>query len=103
MTKKIITKDPMPPKPTAPFDCNIYHDGKKRNGYKKGKPFGWKYHYKGNQMEIFRYYDRGWSLISSNYANWGDIVKYSFNPNKSDSDNEGETFQCIWQINYSFQ
>jgi len=96
MTKKIITKDPMPPKPTAPFNCNIYHDGDKTNGYNKGKPYGWTYHYKGSQMEIFRLYGKGWSHIRSDYANWGDFVKYSFEQNKSDSDSNGETFQCIW-------
>jgi hypothetical protein len=48
MTEKIIKKDPMPPKPTASFNWNIWHDGDKTNGYKKGKPYRWKYHYKGS-------------------------------------------------------
>lgn len=96
MTERIINKDPMPPKPTAPFDCNIWHNGDKTNGYKKGKPYGWKYHYKGSQMEIYRLYGKGWSHKRSDYANWGDSVKYSFNQNKSDNDRTGETFQCIW-------
>lgn len=96
MTEKIIKKDPMPPKPTAPFNCNIYHKGDKTNGYKKGRPYGWKYHCKGSQMEIFRLYGKGWSHIRSDYANWGDNIKYSFNQNKSDSDSDGEIFQCIW-------
>ena len=96
ITEKIIKKDPMPPMPTAPFNCNIWHDGDKTNGYKKGRPYGWKYHYKGEQMEIFRLYGKGWKYLSSNYAHWGDWVKYSYNLNKSDDDSSGETFQCIW-------
>ena len=96
MTERIINKDPMPPKPTAPFNCNIYHNGDKTNGYKKGKPYGWNYHYKGSQMEIFRLYGEGWRHLKSDYANWGDSVTYSFNRNKSDDDKNGEIFQCIW-------
>lgn len=75
-TKKIINKDPMPPKPTAPFNCNIWHDGDKTNDYKHGKPYGWEWHSEGSLMEIFRLYGHGWSLMSKTYANWGDSVKY---------------------------
>ena len=94
LTKKIINKEPMPPKPIAPFNCNIWHDGDKTNGYNHGKPYGWEWHSKGSLMEIFRLYGRGWSLISKTYANWGDSVKYK--DADSNKVNREGSFQCIW-------
>ena len=95
-TQKIIKKDPMPLKPTAPFACNIFHDGDKSNGYNKGRPWGWKWHEKGEEMEKFRMYGKGWSYKYSNYHNWGDTVLYSFDRNKDDNDRTGKYFVCTW-------
>ena len=94
LTKKVINKEPMPPKPTAPFNCNIWHDGAKKNDFKKGKPFGWEYHSKGSLMEIYRLYGGGWSLDRREYANWGDSVKYK-DAETNNAQREGY-IQCIW-------
>jgi hypothetical protein len=86
----------MPLKPTAPFDCNIFHDGDKKNGFNKGVPWGWKWHRKGEEIEKFRMYGRGWSYDYSDYHVWGDTVLYSFDKDKDDDDRTGEKFICIW-------
>lgn len=94
LTKKVINKDPMPPKPIAPFNCKIWHDGDKTNGYNKGKPYGWEYHSKGSLMEIFRLYGKGWSLKRKDYANWGDSISYK-DAETNEFSREGN-IQCIW-------
>jgi hypothetical protein len=75
MTEKIITKDPMPLRPTAPFTCEIWVDGYKKY-YNKGKPFEFRHHNKGDQIEKFRKYGKGWSLKRIDYMSWGDSAEY---------------------------
>ena len=75
-TEKIVTKDPMPLRPIAPFTCKIWVDGTKTNGWKKGKPFEYRHHNKGDQIEKYRIYGKGWSLNRIDYMSWGDSFEY---------------------------
>lgn len=76
MTEKIVTKDNMPLRPTAPFTCEIWVDGTKKNGWKKGKPYEFRHHNKGDQIEKYRVYGKGWSLDKIDYMSWGDTFEY---------------------------
>lgn len=76
ITDKIVSKDRMPLRPTAPFTCEIWVDGTKTNGWNKGKPFEYRHHNKGDQIERYRTYGKGWSLKRIDYMSWGDSAKY---------------------------
>lgn len=76
MTERIVTKDPMPLRPTAPFTCEIYVGGTKKNGWHKKEPYGFRQHNKGDQIEKYRVYGKGWTLDSIEYMSWGDSIKY---------------------------
>ena len=77
MSEKIVSKDPMPLRPTAPFTCEIWVDSAKICcGWNNGKPFEYRHHNKGDQIEKFRLYGKGWSLKRIDYMSWGDSAKY---------------------------
>ena len=46
ITDKIVSKDRMPLRPTAPFTCEIWVDGTKTNDWHKKKPFEYRHHNK---------------------------------------------------------
>lgn len=94
VTEKIVTKDRMPLRPTCPFTCEIWVDGTKTNGWNKGKPFEFRHHNKGDQIEKFRKYGKGWSIKRIDYMSWGDSAKYR-NAIGYNGPNSG-TLSLIW-------
>jgi hypothetical protein len=71
ITDKIVSKDPMPLRPTTPFTCEIWVDGTKTNGWKNGKPFEYRHHNKNldllfwkSQHRLYYLYKICWHFYS---------------------------------------
>lgn len=76
ITEKIITKDKQPPRPYAPFSCEIWVNGTKTNDWKDCKSFKYRHHNIGDPIEKYRVYGRKWVIKRIDYASWGDSIKY---------------------------